>query len=178
MRMKILLGVFLIGILFIGLGVGIAFAEYSSFTYGGDVILGTEKQEVETMEYIISMGNQKTRINNYTMKALEIVEDKQLKDGQVRVEIIANPDYIKSFLDFEDYDANRYDSYDPNYISGFDGEIQIYTGRAMDDWALFMEHKDDFLQNLKAKVIKNYYLEPIKSVTVKANKNTLEHLEY
>jgi len=178
MRNKILLGVFLCGILLIGLGAGIAFEEYSNFNYGGDVVIGTEKNEVETMEYVISMGEKKIRINNYTMKKMEVVEDKKLKDGQVRVEVIANPDYIHSFMEYEDYNKYDHEYYDPDYISGYDGEIRIHTGRKIGDFELFMEYKDDFLKDLKNSVIKNYYLDAVKSVTVKANAQTLKHLEY
>ena len=175
MRKKILISVFLVGILLIGIGTGIAFGEYSGFTYGGEVVLGTENTEVETMECVITMSEEKIRIANYTSKNVDVVEDKSLKDGQVRVEVIANPKYISSHMFFEKYDNLEYDT---EYTSGFDGEIQIHTGRLIGDFELFMELKDDFLQNLKNSVIKNYYLDAVKSVTVKANANTLKHLDY
>ena len=76
---------------------------------------------------------------------------------------------------YEDYDNSDYGS---EYTFGYDGEIQIHTSRIMDEFELFMEYKDDFLQNLKDKVIKSYYLDAVKSVTVKANANTMKHLEY
>ncbi|MBE5955588.1 MAG: hypothetical protein E7253_03960 [Lachnospiraceae bacterium] len=178
MRNKIVLGIFLAGILLTGIGAGIAFGEYSQFTYGGEVILGTEKSEVETMEYVIPLSDNKIRVNNYTTKPLDLVEDKQLKDGQVRVEVIANPDYVRSFMEYVDYDTNEFFDYDPNYISGYDGQIEIHTGRVINEFEFVMKCKDDFLQNLKNSVIKNYYLDAVKSVTVKANAKTLEHLEY
>lgn len=175
MRNKILLFTFLAGILLFGIGTGVAFGEYSNFTFGGDVALGTEKQEVETMEYVIAMTKEKVRINNYTFGQLEVVEDKTLKDGQVRVEVIANPDYVSSHMYFEDYENT---DYDPEYISGYDGEIQIHMGRRKSGFEVFMEYKDEFLQNLKNSVIKNYHIDAVKSVTVKANANTLQYLEY
>ena len=175
MRKKILLGVFLAGILLMGIGAGVAFGEYSAFTYGGEVVLGTENTEVETMECVIAMKEEKIIIANYTSKDVNLVEDKTLKDGQVRVEVIANPKYISSYMYFEKYDKKDGDT---QYISGYDGEIQIHTGRKIGDFELFMELKDDILHNLKNSVIKNYYLEAVKSVTVKANANTLKHLEY
>ena len=175
MKNKILLGIFLTGILLMGVGAGIAFGEYSAFTYGGEVIVGNEKGEVQTEEYIISMGDKKTRIVNYASKNMDVVEDKQLKDGQVRVEVISNPDYVRPYLYHDDYNNT---DYSPEYISGYEGEIQIHYGRTKGDFEFFMECKDEFLNDLKNSVIKSYYLDAVKSVTVKANAKTLKYLEY
>ena len=175
MKNKILLGIFLTGILLMGIGAGIAFGEYSEFTYGGEMIVGNEKGEVQTEEYIISLGDKKTRIVNYASKTMDVVEDKQLKDGQVRVEVISNPDYVKSYHYYEDYENT---DYSPEYISDYEGEIQVHLGRTIGDFELMMKYKDDFLENLKNSKIKSYYLDAVKSVTVKANAKTLEYLEH
>lgn len=179
MKNKLLLGIFLTGVLLFGIGTGIAFAEYSAFSYEGEVALGTEKNEVDTKEYIVPLSDKKTRINNYTMKEMDVVEDKKLKDGQVRIEVISNPDYVQNYWNYEPYDDSFLEEgYDPEYINGYEGEIQIHLGRKMGEFELFMEYKDDILKDLKDKVVKSYYLDAVKSVTVKANAKTLKYLDY
>ena len=175
MKNKVLLGIFLTGVLLTGIGLGIAFGEYSDFTYGGEVLIGNDKEEVESKDYIISLGEKKTRVANYTTKELDFVVDKKMKDGQVRVEVISNPDYVKSYHYYEDYENT---DYSPEYISDYEGEIQVHLGRTIGDFELMMKYKDDFLENLKHSKIKSYYLDAVKSVTVKANAKTLEYLEY
>ncbi len=175
MKNKILLGIFLTGVLLTGIGVGIAFGEYSDFTYGGEVLIGNEREEVETKDYIISLGKKKTRVSNFTHTETDFVVDKKLKDGQVRVEVITNPDYVKSYHYYEDY---KNADYAPEYVADYEGEIQIHLGNIKNEFELFMEYKDDFLQNLKNSTIKSYRIDAVKSVTVKANAKTLEYLEH
>lgn len=178
MKKHILVGVFLTGILMIGIGTGIAFGEYSSFSYGGQEIIGTGNREVETEEYMIPLSGEKTRVCNYTNKEMNVVEDKSLKDGQVRIEVISNPDYVRTYMDYYEY-GGEYEEYDDTGLKEiYRGEISVHFGRIVGDLEIFMECKDDFLDNLKNKVIKNYYLEAVESVTVKANAATLKFLEY
>ena len=48
---KILLGTFLAGVLISGIGTGTAIAEYSSFTYLGERVLGQDKMTTTSLDY-------------------------------------------------------------------------------------------------------------------------------
>lgn len=180
MRKKILLGVFLMGILLVGIGTGIAFGEYSSFSYVGETVIGQDgASEVETLECSISLGEKKTRILDYAMHddSCSLVEDKTLKDGQVRIEVVYNPDYVVPHIDYTRNDPSMYeDEYE--YEDTYNGEICVYADRTMGEFEVFMKYKDKLLNDLKNKMIGSYYLDAIASVTVKANAKTLTYLEY
>lgn len=51
---KILLGTFLAGVLISGIGTGTAIAEYSSFTYLGERVLGQDKMTTTSLDYTFS----------------------------------------------------------------------------------------------------------------------------
>ena len=100
------------GILLVGSGTGIAFGEYSSFSYVGETVIGQDgASEVETLECSISLGEKKTRILDYAMHddSCSLVEDKTLKDGQVRIEVVYNPDYVLHHIDYTRNDPTMYE---------------------------------------------------------------------
>lgn len=47
---KILIGIFCAGVLLCGLGAGIGFMEFSTFTYGGKQIIGTTNMKTENID--------------------------------------------------------------------------------------------------------------------------------
>ncbi len=172
MKRNVLLGVFLAGILFIGVGAGITFAEYSSFQYGGEIVIGKGGTEVDTEIYTIPL-DQKTFICNGTSEGTKMVEDKSLKDGQVRIEILYNSKYTLPYFEYE------YEPMEEEILDGYQNSfIHIHTHQSIGEFEMFMECKDDFLTNLKKHILKSYQLDPVESVTVKANAVTMQFLEY
>ena len=170
MKNKILLGIFLAGVLLTGIGVGIAFGEYSDFTYGGEVLIGNEREEVETKDYIISLGEKKTRVSNFTYTETDFVVDKKLKDGQVRVEVITNPDYVKSYHYYEDY---KNTDYAPEYVADYEGEIQIHLGTEQ-DFVYRLVDKENTMAELFPQVVadrKVLRLKPNSSVLITADES-------
>ena len=78
--------IFLCGILLVGIGVGVAFGEYSALEYGGEKKIGTEKLEEITLEQEIATGKNAKKIilYNYYDSEYMIKEDKKVPEGVVR----------------------------------------------------------------------------------------------
>jgi hypothetical protein len=102
MRKKwmILAGCFFAGVLLCGLGAGICFAEFSDFTYAGNVKTGKSVEETLTYTaddemdaYYVYMPDNAGR-----MKQTEVVSDNTLAKEQIEIDVTYNDDYEKPFL--------------------------------------------------------------------------------
>ena len=59
---KILLGIFLGGVLLGGIGTGVALVEYSSLAYGGEKIIGEESLVTREIDYVFVPGEESINI--------------------------------------------------------------------------------------------------------------------
>ena len=88
----IMAAVFAAGLLFIGIGSGIAFAEFSSFTYGGKSTFGNGQMEIKRFEEKRTPGVA-FRLDRY--RNIDVVEDENLPDDKLIFEIEYNPEFIE-----------------------------------------------------------------------------------
>jgi len=108
---KILTGVFLLGVLLGGIGLGIALVEYSSLDYGGECLLGEDSLVTKSLDYDFELDGRKLIITNsgfYWGDFGEKVEaDSTVPAGTIRYEVTYNEKTITPYLVFEKYDEEE-----------------------------------------------------------------------
>ena len=184
MNRKFLGLMFLAGVLICGFGCGIAFAQFSSFDYAGETIIGSGQTEQKT---IVEDLNDKGEIYLGGMRRgdkFEVVEDASVAVDEIAFDITYDPVFIDpqigtdsnnttAVVHYEDtvdgtgyYEEEEY--YENFYIYG-------YTG---DDMEYFFKAKDALLGDLKKKKIGSYEIQEISAVTVRINPANMDRVEY
>ena len=91
---KILLGIFLGGVLLGGIGTGVALVEYSSLAYGGEKISGEESLVTREIDYVFVPGEERINIvSGYWADGVEV--DDTVPEGVVRYEVIYNKNTVE-----------------------------------------------------------------------------------
>ena len=155
----ILLGVFCAGVLFTGIGVGIAIVEYTSLEYTGVYTLDGEIKRADYEFKIELKEDEKLRIMN-CQGMVEILYDKSVPVNTVRCSTLYDSDMLKMTAQIVDSDNNDY-QYQWLYF------YRKYIGSEFD---LLMQNKDAILADLKEGKIGTYIIEEsIKEITVVVN---------
>lgn len=146
---RILLGVFCAGALLGGLGTGIAFAEFSSLTYGGQMILGAEREETLEQELAIDPEAGVWKIQSYMLdECAELIVDESVPENTVRVRFTYNgarvtPEALAEIYEEEYWNGSSYEMRETPFINFY------WIDSDMDEVKLFMEAKDLLLSGLK-----------------------------
>ena len=160
----IMAGIFCAGVLMGGLGTGIAFAEISGFSYQS-VETPQENFKTESVTYIMPRETDKKigidRFYGGTFCKLECRED--IPRGQAEICITYNENACTVALmdDVADDEENV--------------RLRFYLD-CESDFEAFMKVKDDFLEGLRRKEIRDYQMEYIKRVEVRVNPEDEERL--
>lgn len=91
----VLLGMFVVGVLLGGIGVGVTFVEYSGFEYGGKVYLGEENLVTKELDYKFTPSvNERIQLNycywgDWQQDTL-IVQDESIPIGVIRYRVTYN----------------------------------------------------------------------------------------
>lgn len=80
------------GLLLIGIGGGISFAEYTSFSYGGEKMMGDGQMTVSRIEQERTEG---IPFQIVYYNEMDIVEDENLPDDKLVFEFTYNPEYTE-----------------------------------------------------------------------------------
>lgn len=168
---KILIGAFLGGVLLTGVGTGIALVEYSSLAYAGVKQIGEEKLVTRELDFKLEEGMERVRIvrNHWDMADCEtdIEEDETVPAGIVRYVVTYNPETVEVSLGFETDDEDK------GYVY-----LNLQRRYRGDEFAMFMESKDQVLEELKDRKVSSYHVAYVTGVTIKANPETMPYLEY
>ena len=177
---KILLGTFLAGVLVSGIGAGTAIGEYSSFTYLGERVLGQENMKKTNLDYEFSPENGAVQIfpsqySYYVQDVLELLEDSSVPEGTVRFEITCNPDLAEPFLHFTELEEDAFEgessvknTQETEREPAVQGSL-VLNWRSYTDFPIWMEAKDQIIEDLKNKSFASYRLEAVRDITVKVN---------
>lgn len=190
---KILLSVFLAGVMLCGMGTGIAVVEYSSLTYEGTRILGEDNMVTKDYDYeIVSEPDEVLllRLDSYTRSYMpqdaEIVEDQTVPAGTVRYRITYNEDLVRPELTFIPYknenvegESRDTDNHQENgnVKSTYAGELSLdilYLGNEFD---LIMKNKDMILNDLKHGKFASYDLPYVNSMAILVNPETIDRIK-
>lgn len=105
---KILLGVFLGGVLLGGIGTGVAFVEYSSITYAGEKKIGQESLVTEEFDFTFQpeAGGVMVVSRRYSDgQPCVLEEDASVPENMVRYQVTYNPDTVTPELVFHENEA-------------------------------------------------------------------------
>lgn len=161
----IMAGIFCIGVLMGGLGTGIAFAELSGFAYQ-PVTASPETFLTETFTYALSADEkEKIWIRRYLGDAIvKIREDGEFPEGQMEIGITYNTEACSiKFVDYRDAEDEIH--------------LQFYLNSG-GDFERLMKFKDDFLEGLRKKELRDYQVECIKSVEILINPQDRERIHW
>lgn len=163
----ILAGIFFSGIILMGIGAGVAFWEYSSFEYQGERMLGQGEEKKKVLEYEIPKGKDKKKIllRECQEQKCTLIEDKKVPEGIIRYEVTYNPEYIEPMFYFNETDDE--------YL----GELFLSENRIKSEFEIFMENKDQILNDLKNKKIGTYDYEGIIKMKIRVNPKTMKKVE-
>lgn len=169
--------IFLCGILLVGIGAGVAFGEYSALEYGGEKEIGIGERKEITLEQKIVTGKKakKTILYNHYGDDYELKQDKKVPEGIVRYEITYDSKHVQPELQYTDYSEVGYN--DDETIKNFEGELFIVSHRTVNEMELFMELKDEALNDLKNGKISSYLYNPVEKVVVRVNPKTMKYIE-
>lgn len=104
---KILIGIFLSGVLLGGIGTGIAVGEFSSLSYGGRKRIGEENLVTREMDFSLPMDGKTVILGYHGYRdgwKGSLVEDSSVPAGIVRFEITYNEEVIEPSLDYIEYE--------------------------------------------------------------------------
>ncbi|MCI8517179.1 MAG: hypothetical protein HFG75_09980 [Hungatella sp.] len=201
---KVTTALFLSGVLLGGIGTGIALVEYSSLTYGGEHLIGEEYLVTKNLDYEFEQDGRililPRRYYMGRMRALRVETDDTVPVGTVRYEVTYNEKRLEPQLTFEPWEEEEEtleaeeesrmsqtegeEGTDTDTSSVSEEEETVYAGYLYlsacefeRGFAVFMENKDRFLEELKEKKISTYQEAYITDIKVKVNPGTRPFVE-
>lgn len=151
----VLLAGFFGGILVMGIGCGVAFAEYSDFELVDDKLVSGSRLDIKEIEY-----EMKDDESVLVPVAQEITFDESIPAGTLLVEVEYDAQIAEvEWGTYEEADDARYCS----------TVFEIYYYRTMGDFEVFMMNKDVILQGLKEGKFVGLEIDPWFTAVVKAN---------
>lgn len=152
---KIIAGMLIVGVLVTGIGSGVAFAEYSTFEYGGEAFLEDSEYFIKTVEY--KVPEEEDSINISSEYHLSLVEDEDIPKDMMKFVIhyvSDDKDVVPEIVQMQDEDKK---------------DIYLNCDYQYNDFRNMMRMKDPILKDLKAHKISDYQYDGVKSVELHVN---------
>lgn len=176
---KRLLIAFMVGLLLMGLGTGVAFAEFSTFQYGGEKNV---MPEMVSKNLSIKIDETKDNIYFYSYwgyKDISIVSDISVPNDEIAIDIKCSP-YITPAIrinnDFENDDyLTEYNAYEGVYKSTQVTENDIVYNIYYDYYNDYngmsevVQAKNEVLESLKNRKVYSYNSDNIESITIRVS---------
>lgn len=159
-RLRMLAGGMLcLGVLLGGIGLGIAFGEFSGFTYRK---ISAEEGQFQTERYTCSLETEDGpfRILSYTDSTKSLEADETVPVNTMEVSVVYNSQVCQPDIWSEDGKL----------------VIDIYDTNTKSDLERLMEWKDEVLEGLKEREFRDYQVEWVQSVTCRVNPADLEKI--
>ena len=189
---KILIGIFMVGILCCGIGAGVMFQEYSSFEYMGEKRIESNKVEEKTLTE--NLYTDKTKKLNTSVIAynnedskIKVKTSKNIPEDKVQIKVRYDADNVRDIhIDKNLYSGDEYIEDDEYYDESSEGiteknptkqEFFISAIGRMSGMELLLSYKDEILKNIKERKIYNYVYPQILSIEITVNpenKNIIE----
>lgn len=182
---KILVGIFMAGIICCGIGAGVTFQEYSSFKYMGEKRIGSNKIAEKTLTE--NLYTDKTKKLNTSFIAynnenenIELKTSKSVPKDKIQIKVRYDADNVKDIHIDNDYDENSMDNVALENMTQTDEsesaqknptsqEFFISAVGRMSDIEYVLSYKDEILKNIKERKIYNYVYPQIISVEITVN---------
>ena len=171
---KIIVAVFLAGLLMIGIGSGITFAEFTALSYGGDINLSGEMKRVN-LQTTLPENTKAVQfyINGYDSGKISVIGDSTLAKDQISIEVVCDQEQITPYLHDEGeltLDGKASGESAAAYLLSY-----RYRGTNRDTFNFF-KVKDDLLEGLKERKIYSYSNDYVQEVIIKAAPELVEHI--
>lgn len=152
---KRLILIFCFGVLLCGVGMGIAFSEFSSLSYGGRLVLGETDIRTETLDVEFEPDEEARRVLwGISLHNPVLLTDNSVPVNTVRFQVTYNANRVEPFA----------------YFSEEDGIVFSWYWKAHEDeMALMMEAKDVVFRNLKEGRLVSFKEPDIEEVKVFVN---------
>lgn len=188
---KILVGIFMAGIICCGIGAGVTFQEYSSFKYMGEKRIGSNKIAEKTLTENLYIDKTK-KLNtsfiayNNENENIELKTSKSVPKDKIQIKVRYDADNVKdihidkNLYNDDDYDENSMDNVALENMTQTDEsesaqknptsqEFFISAVGRMSDIEYVLSYKDEILKNIKERKIYNYVYPQIISVEITVN---------
>lgn len=160
---KVMIGIFCAGVFLTGLGSGLTVSEASSFTYMGQKKAGPVDIKTETFECTFEPKEDgRFMVRRYyggQTSSDGLLPDAKLPENTIRFEVTYNSAVVRPYLEYEE-----------------DEYAVIRTRYVSDDFGIFMECKDQVLQELKDKKISSYRVLDIEEIKIFVNPSSMEEV--
>lgn len=153
-------GMLCLGVLLGGMGAGVAFGEFSGFTYRK---IAVKEGQLETENYTCSLDTAEGpfRVLSYTDSAVRSLEsDESVPVNTMEVSVVYNSQVCRPDIWTEE----------GNLI------IDIYGTGSESELERLMEWKDGILEGIKERELRDYQVEWVRSVTCRVNPADLEKI--
>lgn len=175
---KVLIILFCVGILFCGIGTGIAFKEYSSFEYLGQKNIGGNKTDtvILTEDLDKKEGNQRLSVIGVKVEKGNITLETSKKIPKDKIQFVV--EYNASNVKDIHVNENRYDEYgcyenEPSWKEYYISSV-VKDNNEIDQ---ILRHKDEVLENIKQKQFYEYNYERIRSIKVVVHPSNKELID-
>lgn len=157
---------FFVGILLIGIGSGITFAEFNSFRYGGEKNFAGETSVLRFSESVPEDAETVyLNMEGYGFDRIEVEEDSSIDKNEFVIEVECNEKYVTPFVEKkEDF---------PNIVFSLLCNYHVTDNDEISD---FFKIKGEVFNDIKNRTVYNYEYEYIQHTTVKASPEMLERL--
>lgn len=173
---------FCIGVLFVGLGAGISFVEYSGFRYGGELTMADKnrvnKEVVLKWDEVVIGENKEFHYFNWTNEKVVLVGDEEMTKDKIIFDFSYDKDTVEPQL--REDETKLVDS----ELAKIGDKTWIYESSYLgnSDWKAFMHLKDRMLKGLKNGVYYDYenqnnYLQCTIRVSPEKLSKVIEHKE-
>ena len=223
---KILIGVFIGGVLMGGIGTGIAFVEYSSFAYAGEKTIGGENLVTRQFDHTFDPARGRITVDaGWTWEeygSCQLIADESVPENVIRYEVTYNEKAVRPYLIYDEFETedgegefeeeedeleitwgeementdipDQIPDQTPDQIPDqtpdqnpdqtpdqipdqIQGRVFLGSRYISNDFAVWMECKDDFLRELKQKKISYYTQIHLTDVKIKVNPATLPYVK-
>lgn len=164
-KYKILTVIFCIGVMICGLGIGIGFLEFSSFTYEGMQTVGRTDMKTRDIDVAFEPGDEPYRIwRQREWGQKEIKTDSSVPLNHVRFQVTYNAERVtpSAYLDEEEKEFH--------FMARWSGN-DVYDMEAM------MEAKDVILQNIKERKLVSVDVVNIEEIVILVNPENEKDVE-
>ncbi|WP_101877592.1 hypothetical protein [Lachnoclostridium edouardi] len=164
--------IFAAGLFLMGIGGGVAFAEYSSFEYGGKRIVDAGPEQIKRLEVDREAGVPFVIPDHtWTYWETEIIVDDSLPETKLIFEAVFNENQLgpeMNLLEEENEEGERRQIFEVNWI---------YKGQDSNQMEQFWKLKDDFLNAMKEHKVYDYQSNAVKKLKVYMSQEAKKDLE-
>lgn len=156
---RIIIGMLVAGVLILGIGSGVAFAEFSSFQYGEEVVMEGSERFTKTITYKVPVQEDKKElgIEPFEHWHYEIVEDENISKDEVQFVISYLSDHknVKPTISEENVEFDEKCAY-----------IVVDSGYDYNELRDVMRLKDYVLNDIQNKRINSYRMDGVEKVEI------------